>query len=58
MTALDIAEIIFIVLVAGVGLGLIINVLKDENETSQLILNIWHDISWVKNLHTYSFAEF
>ena len=33
MTALDIAEIIFIVLVVGVGLGLIIKVLKDENKT-------------------------
>lgn len=30
MTALDIAEIIFIVLVVGVGLRLIIKVLKDE----------------------------
>ena len=30
MTALDIAEIIFIVLVAGAGLGLIIKVLKEE----------------------------
>lgn len=30
MTALDISEIIFIVLVAGVGLGLIIKVLKEE----------------------------
>ncbi len=30
MTALDIAEIIFIVIVAGVGLGLIIKVLKEE----------------------------
>jgi len=35
MTALDIAEIIFIVLVVGVGLGLIIKVLKDENKTSK-----------------------
>ena len=35
MTALDIAEIIFIVLVAGVELGLIIKVLKDENKTSK-----------------------
>jgi hypothetical protein len=30
MTALDIAEIIFIVIVAGVGLGLILKVLKEE----------------------------
>ena len=30
MTALDIAEIFFIVLVAGAGLGLIIKVLKEE----------------------------
>ena len=29
MTTLDIAEIIFIVIVAGVGLGLIIKVLKE-----------------------------
>ncbi len=35
MTALDIVEIIFIVLVVGVGLGLIIKVLKDENKTSK-----------------------
>ncbi len=35
MTALDIAEMIFIVIVAGVGLGLIIKVLKDENKTSK-----------------------
>ena len=35
MTALDIAEIVFIVLVAGVGLGLIIKVLKEENKTSK-----------------------
>ncbi len=35
MTALDIAEIIFIVLVVGVGLRLIIKVLKDENKTSK-----------------------
>lgn len=35
MTALDIAEIIFIVIVAGLGLGLIIKVLKDENKTSK-----------------------
>lgn len=35
MTALDIAEIIFIVLVASIGLGLIIKVLKDENKTSK-----------------------
>ena len=35
MTALDINEIIFIVIVAGVGLGLIIKVLKDENKTSK-----------------------
>ena len=35
MTALDIDEIIFIVIVAGVGLGLIIKVLKDENKTSK-----------------------
>ncbi len=35
MTALDIAEIIFIVIVAGVGLGFIIKVLKDENKTSK-----------------------
>ncbi len=35
MTALDIAEIIFIVIVAGIGLGLIIKVLKDENKTSK-----------------------
>ena len=35
MTALDIAEIIFIVLVAGVGIGLVIKVLKDENKTSK-----------------------
>ena len=33
MTALDIAEIIFIVLVTCVGLGLIIKVLKEENKT-------------------------
>ncbi len=33
MTALDIAEIVFIVLVAGIGLGLIIKVLKEENKT-------------------------
>ena len=32
MTALDIAEIIFIVMVAGVGLGLIMKVLKDEKD--------------------------
>ena len=30
MTALDIAEIVFIVIVAGIGLGLIIKVLKEE----------------------------
>jgi len=30
MTALDIVEIIFIVIVAGVGLGLILKVLKEE----------------------------
>ena len=30
MTVLDIAEIIFIVMVAGVGLGLIMKVLKEE----------------------------
>ncbi len=30
MTALDIAEIVFIVLVTCVGLGLIIKVLKEE----------------------------
>ena len=35
MTVLDIAEIIFIVIVAGIGLGLIIKVLKDENKTSK-----------------------
>ncbi len=35
MTALDIAEIIFIVLVACVGLGLIIKVLKEENKISK-----------------------
>jgi len=35
MTALDIVEIIFIVLVVGVGLGLIIKVLKDENKPSK-----------------------
>ena len=35
MTTLDIAEIIFIVIVAGVGLGLIIKVLKDKNKTSK-----------------------
>ena len=35
MTVLDIAEIIFIVMVAGVGLGLIMKVLKDENKTSK-----------------------
>ena len=35
MTALDITEIIFIVIVTGVGLGLIIKVLKDENKTSK-----------------------
>ena len=35
MTALDIAEIVFIVLVTGVGLGLIIKVLKEENKTSK-----------------------
>ena len=35
MTTLDIADIIFIVIVAGVGLGLIIKVLKDENKTSK-----------------------
>ena len=35
MTALDIAEIIFIVLVVGVGLGLIMKVLKEENKTSK-----------------------
>jgi len=33
MTVLDIAEIIFIVMVAGVGLGLIMKVLKEENKT-------------------------
>ena len=33
MTVLDIAEIIFIVMVAGVGLGLILKVLKEENKT-------------------------
>ena len=33
MTALDIAEIIFIVLVVGAGLGLILKVLKEENKT-------------------------
>ena len=35
MTALDIAELVFIVIVAGVGLRLIIKVLKDENKTSK-----------------------
>lgn len=35
MTALDIAEIVFIVVVASIGLGLIIKVLKDENKTSK-----------------------
>ena len=35
MTTLDITEIIFIVIVASVGLGLIIKVLKDENKTSK-----------------------
>ena len=35
MTDLDIAEIVFIVIVAGVGLRLIIKVLKDENKTSK-----------------------
>ena len=35
MTALDIAEIIFIVIVAGVGLGLILKVLKEGNKTSK-----------------------
>ncbi len=35
MTALDIAEIIFIVLIASVGLGLIIKVLKEENKISK-----------------------
>lgn len=35
MTALDIAETIFIVLVAGAGLGLIMKVLKEENKTSK-----------------------
>jgi len=35
MTALDIGEIVFIVLVAGVGLGLIMKVLKEENKTSK-----------------------
>ena len=35
MTTLDIAEIIFIVLVAGVGVGLIMKVLKEENKTSR-----------------------
>ena len=30
MTTLDIAEIVFIVIVASVGLGLIIKVLKEE----------------------------
>ena len=33
MTALDIAEIVFIVVVASIGLGLIIKVLKEENKT-------------------------
>ena len=33
MTVLDIAEIIFIVMVAGVGRGLIMKVLKEENKT-------------------------
>ena len=36
MTALDIAEIVFIVLVAGVGLGLIIKVLKEENKNFKI----------------------
>ena len=35
MTALAIAEIIFIVIVAGIGLGLIIKVLKEENKASK-----------------------
>ncbi len=30
MTALDIAEIVFIVVIASIGLGLIIKVLKEE----------------------------
>ena len=30
MTALDIAEIVFICIVVGVGIGLIIKVLKEE----------------------------
>ena len=38
MTALDIAEIVFIVLVAGVGLGLIIKVLKEENKMYYLFV--------------------
>ena len=33
MTVLDIAEIVFIVLVAGAGLGLILKGLKEENKT-------------------------
>lgn len=35
MTALDIAEIIFIVIVASIGIGLIMKVLKEENKTSK-----------------------
>ena len=35
MTALDIAEIVFIVVVASIGLGLIIKVLKEENKISK-----------------------
>ena len=35
MTALDIAEIVFIVVIASIGLGLIIKVLKEENKTSK-----------------------
>ena len=35
MTALDIAEIVFIVIVASVGLSLIIKVLKEENKASK-----------------------
>ncbi len=35
MTALDIAEIVFIIVVASIGIGLIMKVLKEENKTSK-----------------------
>ena len=35
MTALDIVEIVFIIVVASIGIGLIMKVLKEENKTSK-----------------------